>query len=102
MVQEVEVWYQCAKDTKDSGDFPEVPLKVIARDHNYCVQVLSNDGIPFAEAVLFEQTWHDLIVEQSDLSEKSELIIATNSTHSVYEDRPDVVIQAIKELVRMC
>lgn len=32
MVEEVRVWYQCAKDTRESGDFPEVPLKVIARD----------------------------------------------------------------------
>jgi len=102
MAEEVQVWYQCAKDTKESGDFPEVPLKVIARDPQYCIEILLSDGIPLHEAELFEQTWHDLIVEQSDLSGESELITAVNSTHSVYEDRPDVIIQAIRELVRMC
>jgi len=102
MVQEVEVWYQCAKETKESGDFPDVPLKVIARDPKYCVQILVNDGIPKDEAELFEQTWHDLILEQSDLSGKSEFITAIDSTHSVYEDRPDIIIQAIKEIMRMC
>lgn len=102
MVQEVEVWHQCAKDTKESGDFPEVPLKVIARDPKYCTHILVNDGIPLYEAELFEQTWHDLIVEQGDLSRKSEFITAINSTHSVYEDRLDLVIQAIRELVRIC
>lgn len=102
MVQEVEVWYQCAKDTKESGKFPEVPLKVIARDPKYCIELLVNDGVPLQEAELFEQTWHDLIVEQSNLSGKSEFITAINSTHSVYEDRPDVVVQVIKELVRIC
>jgi len=88
MVQEVEVWYQCAKETKESGDFPDVPLKVIARDPKYCAQILVNDGIPKDEAVLFEQTWHDLILEQSDLSGKSEFITAIDSSHPVYEDRP--------------
>ncbi len=102
MVEEVKVWYQCAQDTKNSGNFPEVPLKVIARDPKYCVQILVNDGIPLNEAELFEQTWHDLIVEQSALSEKSEFITAINSTHSIHEDRPVLVIQAIQELVQMC
>jgi pimeloyl-ACP methyl ester carboxylesterase len=102
MVQEVEVWYQCAQDTKESGNFPDVPLKVIARDPKYCVQILMNDGIPKDEAELFEQTWHDLILEQSNLSGQSQFITAINSTHSVYEDRPEVIIQAIEELLRMC
>lgn len=102
MVEEVQVWYQCAKDTKESGDFPEVPLKVIARDPQYCIEILLSDGIPLHEAELFEQTWYDLIVEQSDLSGESEFITAVSSTHSVYEDRPDVIIQAIRELIRVC
>ncbi|MCI0184726.1 alpha/beta fold hydrolase [Sulfoacidibacillus ferrooxidans] len=102
MLQEVEVWYQCAKETKESGHFPDVSLKVIARDSKYCVQILMNDGIPRDEAELFEQTWHDLILKQSDLSGQSQFITAINSTHFVYKDRPDIIIQAITELIRIC
>lgn len=102
MVEEVEVWYQCAKETKASGDFPDVPLKVIAREQKHCVRILVNDGIPKDEAELFEQTWHELILEQSTLSRKSEFITAIDSTHSVYEDRPDIIIRAIRDLIRMC
>lgn len=102
MLREVEVWYQCAKDTKESGHFPDVPLIVIARDPKYCVKILMNDGIPREEAELFEQTWHDLILEQSDLSGRSQFITAMDSTHSVYEERPEIIVQAIKELIQIC
>lgn len=100
MAQEVEVWNQCAKDTKESERFPDVPLKIIARDPEYCIELLVADGIPLIEAELFENTWHDLIVEQGTLSARAELITATNATHSVYEDRADIILQVIKELVK--
>lgn len=102
MIQEVEVWHKCTKETKESGAFADVPLKVLARDPQHCIRLLTDDGIPASEAELFENVWHDLIVEQTRLSKQGELVTALNATHVIYEHRPDVIIQAINELVKLC
>ncbi len=96
MVKEVEIWRQCAQETKTAEPFPEVPLKVIARDPQYSMKLMARDGIPVSEAELFELTWNKLLVEQAELSPRGELIIAGHSGHSVHEYRPDIVIDAIR------
>jgi pimeloyl-ACP methyl ester carboxylesterase len=102
MIQEVEVWHRCADETKKSGEFPEIPLKVIARDPKLSARLSVDEGIPTIEAELFEQIWHELIVEQSKLSSKGELVTAPDATHCIYEDRADVIVAAIDELLNLC
>jgi|GEM_PF-3980233 len=104
MVKEVEIWRQCAQETKTAEPFPEVPLKVIARDPQYSMKLMAQDGIPVSEAELFELTWNKLLVEQAELSPRGELIIAEHSGHSVHEYRPDIIIDAIRNVLRskMC
>jgi len=102
MINEVAVWHQCAKETKVSSEFPYIPLKVLARDLQYCISNLVEEGVPRAEAELWENTWHELIVEQAMLSERGELITACHAAHSIYEDRPDIIIKEIHELIQLC
>jgi len=55
--------------------------------------------IPKKEAVLYEAQWRELQIELSKLSNKGKLVIAENSEHEVYIDRPDIVIECLKELI---
>jgi hypothetical protein len=101
MVKEVEVCNQCARETKAFGAFPDVPLTVLAHDPKHSMRLLVDDGIPESEAKMFEDTWYDLIAEQSRLSKYGELVTALNASHEIYEDRPDLIIQVINGLVSL-
>jgi pimeloyl-ACP methyl ester carboxylesterase len=57
------------------------------------------DGFPAAIARAMEQDWMDAQHELVALSTDSTHIIATESTHSIQECQPDLVIDAIRSLV---
>jgi hypothetical protein len=47
----------------------------------------------------FEEKWEELIREQATLSKKSELRFAKGSGHSVFLDRPDVLIDSVLNMI---
>ncbi|WP_353095644.1 hypothetical protein [Tissierella praeacuta] len=51
------------------------------------------------EAILYENEWCKLQIELSNLSDEGRLIIAENSDHEIYLDRPDVIIHNLKTLI---
>lgn len=86
------------RTNKEVGVFPNLPLIVIGRDKEYNIQLGIAEGLPEWEMRKLEDKWEELIMKQARLSKDSELIFAENSSHSIYLDRPDVVIKAIKSL----
>ncbi|MDN5710272.1 MAG: alpha/beta hydrolase, partial [Planococcus sp. (in: firmicutes)] len=100
MKAEVENWRTDAKIIKSLGSLSGLPLIVIGRDMNYAVEQGVEEGWPEAELMAQEHLWHELILEQSALSENSELVFAEGAGHMVHLDRPDLVIAMAQKLTR--
>lgn len=98
MCSEIKNWETDAKAIKGLGDFPDIPLVVMGRDKEYCIQLGVDEGFPEWEVRKFEDKWQELITDQANLSSHSELIFAEQSGHLLYLDRPDVLIRSIIEL----
>ncbi|MGF3105958.1 alpha/beta hydrolase [Rossellomorea sp. DUT-2] len=100
MASEIKEWTIDAEVIMSLGDFPDLPLIVIGRDKEYTIESESKNGIPEGELIEFEEKWEELITNQSILSIKGELILASNSGHSVFLDRPDLVIECVHNMVQ--
>ncbi|MGM0845132.1 MAG: alpha/beta fold hydrolase [Bacillota bacterium] len=99
MASEIQQWKKDAETIKRLGKFPDVPLIVIGRDAEFTVNSQANTGVPLEELMRFEEKWKELITNQGNLSSKSELIFASHSGHSVYLDRPDIIVDCIHRLI---
>lgn len=42
--------------------------------------------------------WQELVKNQLNLSEKSTWITSENASHSIHQDRPDIIIDAIENM----
>jgi pimeloyl-ACP methyl ester carboxylesterase len=100
MASEIKEWTKDAEIIMSLGDFPDVPLIVIGRDKEYIIESEVKNGVPEWELREFEEKWAELITNQSNLSSKGELFFAANSGHSVFLDRPDVVIDCVHRMVQ--
>jgi pimeloyl-ACP methyl ester carboxylesterase len=76
------------KQVMNGGPFPDVPLTVIAA---------TNHGPFFRQ---WEPTLMRLQQQLAVLSPQSTFIIAHGSGHDVQVDRPDMVIQAVKKIIK--
>lgn len=92
-------WFHSGKDIKNRGVFPDVPLRVIARDNMCTIHNWTKHEIPEDEAIKYEDKWRHLQEELSLLSDQGKLIIASNSDHLIFIDRPDIVIKCLKTLI---
>lgn len=72
--------------------FPNVPLIVLVRS-------IYKPG-PTWTAEQLRKVWMSLQTDLSKRSSKGKLIIANNSTHFIQNDRPDLVIQSIHQVVQ--
>ncbi len=85
---------------KDMGSFPQVPLKILVRDREYSINdSIEADGMPRVEAESIENLWRELSLELKQLSDKSEFKVIENSGHCIQEDKPEAVIEAIRNLI---
>lgn len=91
-------WLHDGEDIKSIPVFPDVPLRVIARDKMFTVRNWIKYEIPEEEAIKYEDKWRDLQEELALLSNQGKLIIASDSDHLIYIDRPDIVIDCLKSL----
>lgn len=98
MAEEFNNWQNDSEDIKSIPCFPEIPLIVIARDNKVAENYWIKYNIPEGEALLYEAEWRNLQIELSRLSAKGELIIAENSDHEVYLDKPEIIVQCLKTL----
>jgi predicted alpha/beta hydrolase family esterase len=99
IAEEFENWAQSSECIKEMGEFPNIPMKVIARDKEISAKPFVDYGIPKEEAVLYEECWYQLQVELSQLSSRGELIIADQSDHEIHKDRPDIIMQCLESLL---
>lgn len=92
-------WDISSNEIKSISEFPNIPLIVIARDSKVAEREWVKYSIPDKEATLYENQWCKLQIELSKLSDKGRLVIAENSDHEIYLDRPDVIINNLKTLI---
>jgi pimeloyl-ACP methyl ester carboxylesterase len=98
MAEEFNNWENDSEDIKSIPCFLEIPLIVIARDNKVAERYWIKYNIPEGEALLYEAEWRNLQIELSRLSVKGQLIIAENSDHEVYLDKPEIIVQCLKTL----
>ena len=99
IANEFENFGESSKTIKVMGEFPQIPLVVIARDKEISIKSFTENDIPKEEAILYENVWRELQVELSQLSIKGELVIAEGSDHQVHLDRPDSLLQSLKRFL---
>jgi pimeloyl-ACP methyl ester carboxylesterase len=99
MAEEFNNWEVDSNDIKSISDFPKIPLIVIARDNKVAEKYWIKYDIPVNEALLYEAEWRKLQIELSGLTYGGKLIVAKNSDHEVYIDKPEIIIQCLKTLL---
>lgn len=99
IAEEFENWHIDSNEIRSIPEFPNIPLIVIARDNKVAEKEWIKYNIPEKEAILYEDLWRKLQVELSRLSEQGRLIVAENSEHEIYLERPDIVISSLKTLI---
>lgn len=99
IAEEFKNWERDSEGIKSIPEFPNIPLIVVARDNKVSEREWVKYDIPEKEAILYENEWRKLQVELSTLSEKGRLVIAENSDHEVYLDKPDIIIQNLKTFI---
>ena len=99
IANEFENFGESSKNIKTMGEFPQIPLIVIARDKEISIKSFTENDIPEEEAILYEHVWRELQIELSQLSSKGELVIAEGSDHQVHLDQPDSVFQCLKRFL---
>lgn len=99
VAEEFQNWESSSESIKELGEFPNIPLTVIARDIEASVNAFVQYNIPEEEAVKYEKVWRELQIGLSQLSTKGELIIADRSDHGIHLDRPDIVIKGLKRFI---
>ena len=77
---------QSAEDVRKLGSLGDMPLVVIARDPNRPEEL--------------QPRWRFLQEDLMKLSTNSSLVIAQGSSHDVPGDRPDVVVEVVRNLAR--
>lgn len=100
MKSEVEHWKADAQIIKNLGRVDGLPLLVIGRDKRHIIRQGIKEGLPESELILLEETWQRLIIDQAKLSRDTKLIFAENAGHSVYLDRPDLVVKSVTEMLQ--
>ena len=83
-----------AERSKGLGD---IPLVVLA--HGKPAPVPAGPAITPDVERRYEETWHQLLRETSEMSSRGEYVVAEDSGHYIQLDDPDVVVAAIERVV---
>ena len=87
----------------ESDDLGDIPLIVIAHGLKNSevipAEVLEAYGITAEALDTFDEIWRGLQEDLTTRSTNSQLIVADESTHYIYLMQPDIVIDAVQELV---
>ncbi|MCA1055773.1 alpha/beta hydrolase [Rossellomorea aquimaris] len=102
VADEFRCWGESSREIMSGGDFPDIPLLVIARDQELSAKPFIEFGIPEEEAVLHERVWRELQIKLAELSSKGELIIAEGSDHEIHKDQPELLVECIKRFAGFC
>lgn len=78
--------------------FPKIPLAVLYHDGNLTMKRMMKFNTTREQAMQVEQVWLSLTREYLKLSPLHRWLVAENSSHSIHLDRPDLVIQAVRDI----
>lgn len=93
-VAEMKNISESAKQASACGSLGDLPLAVLSQDPNAPQYSLPEDLVkPTNDA------WQQMQKELAQLSTRSTQVIAKNSGHYIQFDRPDIVINAVREIV---
>jgi pimeloyl-ACP methyl ester carboxylesterase len=93
-VAELRAFATSAAQTATTGSLGNIPLVVLSHDPNTPQPDLPEDLVkPFNDA------WEKMQEELAQLSPRSARVIAKNSGHYIQLDRPDLVIEAVRNVV---
>lgn len=85
---------ESAVEAEAAGNLGEMPLVVVSRDPNQRHPDLPDD---LDQAT--NKAWEQMQEELSRLSTRGTQLIATRSGHYIQDDRPDIVIDAVHNIV---
>lgn len=77
----------------------DMPIKSIVRDGEIEINKLIKAGIPEAEARALEDLIQELNREKLNYSSKAELIFAKGSSHNIYSDYPEIILETINKVM---
>ncbi|WP_291563537.1 MULTISPECIES: hypothetical protein [unclassified Clostridium] len=77
----------------------DMPIKSIVRDGEIEINKLIEAGIPESEARTLEDLIQELDREKLNYSSKAELIFAKGSSHNIYSDYPEIILETIDKVM---
>jgi pimeloyl-ACP methyl ester carboxylesterase len=95
---EIKSFSQSAEEVRRTGNQGDRPLVVLTAGKDLEAKDLPK-GVSVEEMREFRKTWvNDLQVRQTRLSTRGKRIIVPDSTHMIPMERPDAVVNAIREV----
>jgi pimeloyl-ACP methyl ester carboxylesterase len=91
---ERETFRESADEAKATGNLGQLPLVVISHDPDQ-----RHPDVPDALDKATNKAWEQMQEELSRLSTRSTQLIAKRSGHYIQNDRPDIVIEAVHNIV---
>lgn len=91
-MSELQSFKDSAKQVKQLGPLPALPLAVLTR---------GIEQLPVIESVSLEQEWHAMQADLLTLSPHSWQEIIPDSGHRVYMDAPDVIISNVLKVIEL-
>ena len=95
LIAEIECVYDAR--TPPVSTLGDIPLTVISHGQLDKNAVPSNLGQQVRDE--YEQAWQKLQVEISSLSTRGKLIVAERSGHNIIFDQPEIIVEAIREML---
>jgi pimeloyl-ACP methyl ester carboxylesterase len=95
-VAELKEFSESAAQTSSSGSLGDMPLAVLSHDPDK-----PSADLPADLAKPTNEAWEKMQEEMAHLSTRGTQAIAKNSSHYIQIDRPDVVIDAIRNIVEL-
>jgi len=95
---EIKNFTESAKEVRRTGNLGDRPLVVLTAGKDLDTKDLPK-GVSVEEMRTFRKTWiNDLQVRQARLSTRGKQIVVPDSTHMIPIERPDAVVNAIREV----
>jgi pimeloyl-ACP methyl ester carboxylesterase len=91
---ELKSFNESANQASTTGSLGAIPLAVLSSDPNRPEPDLPEDLV-----APMNNTWQQMQEELAQLSTKSTHVIARNSGHYIQLDRPDIVVNAVDQMV---
>jgi hypothetical protein len=93
-VAELKAFSESASQTGATGSLSDMPLVVLSHDPNK-----PSADLPADIAKPTNDAWEKMQEELAHLSTRGTQTVAKNSAHYIQIDRPDVVIEAVRDVV---